>query len=207
MALQLTKVWYGMCFVIVGHRLTLIIEQHAMSDSSVIPPGGDQRAVVIDMTSPTILERRLEGGTDWLRTSEIMRVLEAKLAEPLPPLLREHLTARLDGTAQKARGPQPESRRHRDLFIWANYYRIHRWLARRRKSVGLVGWRNIRNADWWKGPPAERAARMVQRRLAPMLTWRQVQEIAQRVERELGNRRPQRRHKSVRPQTPKNSRA
>lgn len=172
-----------------------------MSNSPVISPGDDQRVVVIDMTSPSILERKLEGGTDWLRASEIMRVLEADFAEQLPPLLREHLIARLKSDARKRRGPEPDSQRTRDLFIWANYYRIHRWLARRRRSVGLVGCRGGRHADWWKMPPAERAARMVQRRLAPMLTMKQVQEIAQRVEREIGDRRPQRRRKSVRPKT------
>lgn len=188
-------------------KVNLIIEQHTMSNSSVMPPGDHQRVVVIDMTSPTILEQKLQGGADWLRASEIMRVLEANLAEPLPPLLREHLMARLEGTAKKARGPQPESQRHRDLFIWASYYHTHRWLVRRRKSVGLVGWSGIRNADWWRGPPAERAARMVQRHLARMLTWKQVQEIAQRVEREIGDRRPQqRRSKSVRPKKPETSR-
>lgn len=143
--------------------------------------------IVVPVRTPLRrLDDKLAGGADWLDANEMLRALEAELTEPLPANFRQHLLGRLEGTARKKRGPKSKQVIKREMVIWARYYGIHRRLKRRRQTVGLVGWPGIREADWWKGPPAERAARMVRHKLAPMLTWKQVQEIAQRVERELG---------------------
>lgn len=157
------------------------------------------RPVVARPTPLVRLARRLEQDPHcWLAAREIVQSLQASLAEPIPAALLAHLEERLEGTAQRQRGPNPRDRHVRDLLIWAKYYRMHRWLVARRKTRGLKGWRTIQGAQWWKGPPAERAARMTQGRLAPMLTWKQVQEIAQGVERERGVSRRSPRRPSVR---------
>lgn len=187
-------------------KVNSIIGRPVMSNRSAMPPVIDQCVISVDMTSLGRLEKKLQGGIDWLQASEIMRVLEANLTEPLPPLLQDHLAARLRGEAKKKRGPKPKDRRTRDQLLCIKYYRYHRWLTRRRKTVGLVGWRGIRDAEWWQGPPAERAARMAQHCFTPMLTWKQVQEIAQRVEWEIGHHPPRRRRKTVRPKMSKTSR-
>ncbi len=151
---------------------------------------------------PTLLvrlARRLQQDAHcWLEAREIVQGLQASLAEPIPAALLAHLEARLEATAQRQRGPNSRDRHVRDLLIWAKYYRIHGWLVARRRARDLKGWRAIQGAQWWKGPPAERAARMTQSRLAPMLTWKQVQEIAQGVERERGVSRRRPRRRSVR---------
>ena len=59
------------------------------------------------------------------------------------------------------------------------YYARHlAWPQRRSRSLGLEGWKQIRGADWWRGPPSERAARMTQRLLRLRIDWRRVQNIA-----------------------------
>ena len=67
--------------------------------------------------------------------------------------------------------------RNLNVFCVA-YARYLTWLQRRKRSMELEGWKLIRGADWWHGPPNERAARMTCRGLGlPMMNWRTVQNI------------------------------
>ena len=50
-------------------------------------------------------------------------------------------------------------------------------------SMGLVGWKLIREADWWQGPPNERAARMTCRYLRLAMDWRRVQNIISKAKK------------------------
>lgn len=178
------------------------------TDNRAKEPVERRREIIVAIRSPLRrLDDKLAAGADWLDAEEIVRALESEMAEPLPERFRQHLLSRLDGSARKKRGPKSTTGViKREMVIWVRYYGLLERLQRRKRTVGLEGWPRIRHADWWKGPPAERAARMVREKLAPTLTWKQVQEIAQRVQRELGDSRTQQRSKSVRSRTPKASR-
>ncbi len=63
------------------------------------------------------------------------------------------------------------------------FERIETWLNARQDTHGLEGWRTIRDADWWQGPPSERATRMVQRGLELNFDWESVRNIAFRIRR------------------------
>jgi hypothetical protein len=51
----------------------------------------------------------------------------------------------------------------RELFACSCYESYLTWLQKRQARFGLTGWSCIRDADWWQGPPHERAAKMVVR--------------------------------------------
>lgn len=124
----------------------------------------------------------------WIETSELLAALKWNARDPIPESCLAHLRARLDGTAKKrkGRGRQSPSRKLRDILISIRFERIKAWLNARQQRQGLAGWRLIRNAEWWQGPPSERAARMVQRSLEVNLGWESVRNIAYRI-RKKGN--------------------
>lgn len=125
--------------------------------------------------------RRLKADPDeWFKFECILQALEANSCEPIPEEFMIYLRRRLDQEAPKPRGRRPggsleELRRH---LIRFHYRRNLDWLKARRKSTGFKGWSLIRDADWWKGPPSERAARITKKRLAPSFTWERVRQIA-----------------------------
>ena len=91
------------------------------------------------------------------------------------------LTTRLEGKIKAPAGrpavsETPLSYIKRTL-IPLTYARYLTWLQRRKQSMGLKGWELIRQADWWDGPPNERAARMTRRRLRLAMDWRRVHNI------------------------------
>ena len=119
----------------------------------------------------------------WIETSELLADLKWNAREPIPEPVLAHLRDRLNGTAKKrqGRGRSSPSRKMRDTLISVRFERIEAWLNARQEKHGLKGWRLIRDADWWQGPPSERAARMVQRGLELNLDWESVRNIAFRV--------------------------
>lgn len=119
----------------------------------------------------------------WIETRDLLADLKWNAREPIPEPVLAHLRARLDGTAKKrqGRGRLSPSRKLRDMLIAIRFERIEAWLNARQESQGLAGWRLIRDAEWWQGPPSERAARMVQRGLEVNLDWESVRNIAYRI--------------------------
>jgi hypothetical protein len=64
-----------------------------------------------------------------------------------------------------------------DLLAVTYYERWLPWLQARKKRPG---WRDSKTIDWWQGPPHERAARMVARRLRRNQSWRSVLNLVSR---------------------------
>lgn len=136
-----------------------------------------------DRGTVTGLTRTLEEKrAAWIETDVLIAALRENAREPIPKIVEDYLRLRLDGQIRKRQGRgrsagMPAKRLHR-LLIRTYFERYQDWLASRRERVGLEGWTLIRDADWWQGSPAERAARMVVRRLRLNMTWRRVQDIA-----------------------------
>jgi hypothetical protein len=131
---------------------------------------------------------RIEGtlNTDpqaWIETHHLLAALKRNARKPVPVVVLAHLRARLDGTAKKRRGRGRRSAGHklRDILISLKFDRTEAWLNARQQKQGLKGWPSIRNAEWWQGPPSERAARMVQHRLELNLDWQRVRNIAYEI--------------------------
>ena len=132
-----------------------------------------------------VIERRLkEPATreSYVSPEEIARALRANPGIPLPTAIRDYLCDLLEGKVRVPAGrpatwKNPLEEVKRSLIPY--YYARHlAWLQRRSRSLGLEGWKQIRGADWWRGPPSERAARMTQRLLRLRIDWRRVRNIA-----------------------------
>ncbi len=111
----------------------------------------------------------------------IAQALREKPGIPLPPDIHDYLCDFLEGKILAPGGRRADSEiplsQIKKTLIPPTYARYLAWLKRRRRSMGLEGWKPIRDADWWQGPPNERAARMTRRRLALAMDWRRVQNI------------------------------
>lgn len=94
----------------------------------------------------------------------------------IPLAVREKICAGLAGEIKKPKGRKPADDWEylRRMHAVALYKRYLRWLQRREEKHGLEGWEYLKNMDWWQGPPHERAARMVKRRVLRHLHWRTV---------------------------------
>lgn len=131
-----------------------------------------------------IIERRLRTPSKrraYIPPEQIARALRKNPGVPLPPEIHDYLCNFLEGKIQTPAGrpvdiEKPLSQIKKTL-IPPTYARYLAWLKRRRRSMGLEGWTLIRAADWWHGPPNERAARMTGRRLRLAMDWRRVQNI------------------------------
>jgi hypothetical protein len=124
-------------------------------------------------------ELRLAHG-DELTGADLALALEGNPDVPLPPAIREYVIRWLRGEVKARRGRKPlgwSRREMRDVLAPMLYERYFTWLKRRKKRLGLEGWPLLRRAEWWQGPPSERAARMVARHLRPLFAnqdWRHV---------------------------------
>lgn len=119
----------------------------------------------------------------WIETSDLMVALDSNAREPIPESVRVHLRRRLDRKAKKrrGRGRTAVGLKMRNVIIATKFEKIESWLNARQARHGLIGWRFIRDADWWQGPPSERAARMVVHDLELNLSWESVRNIAYNV--------------------------
>ena len=130
------------------------------------------------------LTARLEADPNlWIETNDIVTAISALAREPIPPNLLDYIRRRLDGTVRKRQGRGRAATRRqeqgRNLAICVFFYRYEAWLTARARRHGLKGWAALAGADWWQGPPSERAARMVQRRIQQHnLSWRTIRNIA-----------------------------
>jgi hypothetical protein len=134
-----------------------------------------------DVSPFAFATRKLEADPKaWIETSYLVAEIKRTAREPIPQIVVDHLTARLDGNAKKrqGRGRITPGRQFRKLLIATSFDRRESWLAWRQAKGGLEGWRQIRKADWWQGPPSERAALMVKERLGLNLGWERVRNIA-----------------------------
>ena len=120
----------------------------------------------------------------WIETYLILAAIDSTFSRrPMPETVRAHLRKRLDGEAKKrqGRGRRTVSSKMRDIMIWAKFTNTEDWLNTRKAKHGLRGWGCIEKADWWDGPPSERAARIVKRRLDLDLDWETIRNIAYRI--------------------------
>jgi hypothetical protein len=124
----------------------------------------------------------------YLPPAELARALRENPGVPLPPEIHDYLCEFLEGKI-KARGGRPKVSENpvrllKRVLVPVIYERYYGWLKQRQRSVGLEGWTLIRQAEWWQGPPSERAARMIARRLHPAIDWRRVLNIVSEANRE-----------------------
>lgn len=145
-----------------------------------------------DIYLPILLSRlakRLEQDPQaWPSAAELVAILTRNAHEPIPAVVLAHIEARLDGTARKRRGRKRVAPIHtvREQMICYAFFRYLAWLTSRQKSRGLAGWPAIQEAEWWQGPPSERAARMARRKWDHTIAWETVQKMAYRLGKGLG---------------------
>ena len=110
---------------------------------------------------------------------ELALALRSNPDVPVPPVVRDYLCQYLGGEVRKPRGRKPGGalRLVRDAYALVLYERLLAWLKRRKRRLGLKGWPVLQSTDWWQGPPHERAARMVAKRLFQGHTWEHVRNI------------------------------
>ncbi len=131
-----------------------------------------------------IIEKRLKSSSKrraYIPPEQIARALRENPGIPLPPEIHDYLCNFLEGKILAPAGrpadfenPLTQIQKH---LIPPIYARSFAWLRRRKRSMGLEGWKLIREADWWQGPPNERAARMTRRRLKLGIDWLRVKNI------------------------------
>jgi hypothetical protein len=123
-------------------------------------------------------ERKLARG-EFVDDKELALVLRNNPDAVLPPPIREYMIRWLEGEVKAPRGRKPLGVKGeiRNVLAGAHYKRYFAWLVRRQQRFGLTGWMPIKHAHWWQGPPHERAARMVKRRLFRRHNWRHVLNI------------------------------
>lgn len=141
---------------------------------------------VFDRCPYASIERTLAADPQaWIETSLILTAIDSTFSRrPIPESVRDYLRKRLDGEAKKRQGrARTVSRKMRDNMIWASFTIVEDWLSTRNAKYGLRGWRFIRDADFWQGPPSERAARIVKRRLDLDIDWESIRNIAYRIRR------------------------
>ncbi len=141
----------------------------------------------------TLIRKRLNSPAKrraYVPPEQIARALRKNPGVPLPPEIHDYLCDFLEGKIPAPTGrraviekPLAQIKKH---LIPPTYARYLAWLKRRQRPKGhkrgerlaeLKGWKTIREADWWKGPPSERAARMTRRHLGLAMDWRRVRNI------------------------------
>ncbi len=131
-----------------------------------------------------IIGKRLKSSSKrraYIPPEQIARALRENPGIPLPPEIHDYLCDFLEGEILAPAGRPADSENAlsqiKKTLIPLTYARYLAWLQRRNRLMGLKGWKQIQNADWWQGPPSERAARMTQFRLVLAISWRRVQNI------------------------------
>ncbi len=126
------------------------------------------------------LERKI-AVNQYVGPDELARVLRANAGLPIPPEIHGYLCDFLERKIRAPAGRRADIEKPLQLIkkhlIPPTYARYLAWLKRRKRSMGIEGWKMIREADWWEGPLNERAARMTCRRLGLAMDWRRVQNI------------------------------
>ncbi len=130
------------------------------------------------------IEKRLKSSSKrptYIPPEQIARALRENPGIPLPPEIQDYLCDFLEGKIQATGGRRADIEKPlvqlKKTLIPPTYARYLTWLQRRKRSMGLEGWKLIRGAVWWQGPPNERAARMTCRRFRLVIDWHAVQNI------------------------------
>ena len=110
---------------------------------------------------------------------DVASILRKHPGEALPPEFLEYVCLHLEGKVHKPPGRKRigSDRKLLNISACLDYERYLEWFRKRHNSVGLAGWKPIRDAEWWQGPPHERAARMVTRKWYRHLNWRSVRNL------------------------------
>ena len=131
-----------------------------------------------------IIGKRLKSSSKrraYIPPEQIARALRENPGVPLPLEIHDYLCDFLEGKILAPAGRPADFENPllqiKKTLIPPTYARYLTWLQRRNRSMGLDGWKLLREQDWWEGPPNERAARMTRRRLRLPITWRAVQNI------------------------------
>jgi len=124
----------------------------------------------------------------YVPPEQIARALKENSGIPLPPMIHDYLCNLLEGKIKAPAGRPSDTKaaaikQIRKLLIPSTYERYLAWLRKRKRSMGLVGWEAIQEADWWQGPPHERAARMTSRWYKYSVDWRAVQNIVSKAKK------------------------
>lgn len=141
----------------------------------------------------TLIKKRLNSASNrraYIPPEQIARALRKNPGVPLPPDIHEYLCDFLEGKIPAPTDRRPDFEKPlaqiKKALIPPTYARYLAWLKRRQRPKGhkrgerlaeLKGWKTIREADWWKGPPSVRAARMTRHHLGLAMDWRRVQNI------------------------------
>ena len=137
----------------------------------------------------TLVRRQLQQTSEkvsYVEASLLVNALRRNAEEPVPPDILDYVCEALEGKVKAPGGrPRKVEARHVIARFWLvmDYQRYYAWLHARKTTHGLRGWQKIRDADWWQGPPSERAARMAARRYFEPIDWRHVVNIASRYRR------------------------
>ncbi len=139
----------------------------------------------------TIIGKRLKSSSKrraYIPAKQIARALRRNPGVPLPPEIHDYLCDFLEGKIPAPAGRRADFEKPlsqlKMALIPQTYAGYLAWLRRRKRSMGLEGWRLIREADWWQGPPNERAARMTCRRLRLAKDWRRVQNFVSEAKKQ-----------------------
>jgi hypothetical protein len=129
-----------------------------------------------DLYGPTSLlnlERSIAEGK-IPTAAELAAVLEANSEKPLPPWFIAMVVKSLRGELKKRPGrPKASPLSGIRFAIAKSEYPLYlAWLQKRECSSGLKGWSAVRGKDWWRGPPHERAARIVTQQWLRHMSWR-----------------------------------
>ena len=131
-----------------------------------------------------IIEQQLKSPTKrraHIPPEQIARALRENPGIALPPEIHDYLCDILEGRIRMPTGRPPDIEKPlvhiKITLIPPTYARYLAWLRQRKRSMGLKGWTLIQGANWWRGPPNERAARMTCHRLRLAMDWRNVQNI------------------------------
>ena len=114
----------------------------------------------------------------YIPPKQLARALRENPGIPLPPEIHEYLCDFLEGKIRATGGRRTVIEnlpaQINAALIPPTYARYFAWLKGRK---GLQGWKTIREAVWWQGPPNERAARMTCRYLRLSIDWLRVKNI------------------------------
>ncbi len=161
------------------------VRRHATKERAPRPAiSSTPKASGYGKTLFAIIEKRLESSSKrrtYVPPEQIARALRENPGVPLPPAIHDYLCDLLEGKVRAHGGRLADINKPlvhlKKILIPIFYARYLAWLRRRRRSMGLEGWKTIREADWWQGPPNERAARMTGHLWARTIDWHTVQDI------------------------------
>ncbi|NKB58541.1 MAG: hypothetical protein GKS00_19605 [Alphaproteobacteria bacterium] len=162
-----------------GARRPTKKESVTLPDSGLIPEESGYGKMMFGLIRTRL--KSTEKRRAYIPPDLLANALRRNPGIPLPPEIHDYLCDFLEGKIVAPAGRPTDTENPLSLLkrvlIPSTYTHYLAWLRQRKRSIGLEGWKQIRKADWWQGPPNERAARMTCRRLQLKLDWRRVHNI------------------------------